>query len=168
VIKFTSFDGILSAKKSMNPSTPKFKTGSLKIIMAPYGIRQLLAGEVEKERMRRSDFAKASRIKNVFGQKTKSRTSSPSTVGKSPVGVRKLEPVNRSKIKRSSKVVISIPLMCQPLKDFFGRPVAAEKVAERERVREERERVAHDTISFKFAEGFSDAVRKPCFMKDLF
>ena len=61
LLKFSTFDQAVGKKAIVR------KSENIKITMLPYGMRQMLSHEVEKERLNRSEMAQESRQKRLFG-----------------------------------------------------------------------------------------------------
>ena len=114
----------------------------------PYAIKQLIAHEVEKEKMRRSDAGRPEVI-------PEEKKAEPST--------KKAELPNHLRQKLEIKQVEvkeHVPV------DFFGRRIQPKIDPIKEAAQKANEIIISD-VWFKFKEGYNNAVRKNIKMKDL-
>jgi chromosome transmission fidelity protein 18 len=129
-----------------------------------YGTKQLIAHEIELERMRRIDAAKASMNSNSRDdrksdeklEQTPTEDNSPSV--STPRGSKKT--VNHLQ-KLEAKPVDIKPVVAT---DFFGRTIKIDPAAQKQHVHNE---IVKSDVWFKFREGYSNAVRRHVKMKDL-
>ncbi|RMX48371.1 hypothetical protein pdam_00016308 [Pocillopora damicornis] len=115
-----------------------------------YAIKQLIAREIELEKMRRAERA--------FKSRADERYSPPINTSDS----KKLE---QEKLKKPV-VVLSLdtskakPLETKPVLDFFGRPVKVKPKDTGDKTSSQSARSQPSLIWFRFNEGYSNAVRK--------
>jgi len=130
-----------------------------------YGTKQLVAHEIELERMRRIDSAKA-----AFALTTKASGSEPNSREQSPSRDTENEVVVTP--KGSKKTVNHLAkLEARPFSvktavatDFFGRAIKVDPTKVKLKVTNE---IVKSDVWFKFREGYSNAVRRNVKMKDL-
>ncbi|KAJ3087234.1 Chromosome transmission fidelity protein 18 [Quaeritorhiza haematococci] len=150
-----------------------------RILSTTYVTKQMIAGEIQRERMRRAETVLSRGGKGKGGSTPAERTSATkSTGGSSKSGngrSKENEPPSdksnsnrgQAEEKQNSKqkggrsglkdIKETVP------RDFFGRPIAAKSQPEKEKY--ENDKLPHKII-FKFNEGSSNAVRKPLFVRD--
>lgn len=130
-----------------------------------YGIKQLVAHEIELERMRRIDAAKAE-----FALSAKGSGSGPNSREHSPSRDTENEVVVTP---RGSKKTVNhlAKLEAKPISvktavatDFFGRAIKVDPSKVKQKITNE---IVKSDIWFKFREGYSNAVRRNVKMKDL-
>ena len=121
----------------------------------PYAIKQLIAHEVEKEKMRRSDAGKEPEVIEEEKSKTTSASGSDATKKELPNHLRQKLEIKQVEVKEHVPV------------DFFGRRIQPKKIdLATEAIQKANEIVSSD-VWFKFKEGYNNAVRKNIKMKDL-
>ena len=122
-----------------------FKLDSNQHIQLPYAIKQLIAHEVDKEKMRRSG-GDTNRAPQATVQNNEEQV--PSHL--------------RQKLEAKQVVVKEhVPV------DFFGRKIVTKVDPAKEAAKKENEIIISD-VWFKFKEGYNNAVRRNIRMKDLF
>ncbi|XP_033118482.1 chromosome transmission fidelity protein 18 homolog [Anneissia japonica] len=117
-----------------------------------YAAKQLIAREIEVEKLRRSEEVKPdAKIKNA-------EPSKETKIGnkKKPVVPRHLEKLQPKKVVEEED---------KPATDFFGR-VITKKVQKTEDV-PDNEEVMKNSLWYKFNEGFTNAIRKNIYIQDL-
>merc|ERR1711972_1292606 len=119
---------------------------------------QLISHEIELERMRRIDVAKAEFSSEEGSQGTPSKPFKEATI---PTGASANLTPKGSK-KTTNHLATLAAKTVQPT-DFFGRAIKVDPSKEAKNV--ESELVSSD-IWFKFKEGYSNAVRRTIKMKD--
>ncbi len=120
----------------------------------PYAIKQLIAREIDVERMRKEEAAEAKPL----------TAAAPLKEPKVKAGTPEALPNHLRQKLEAKKVDVTER---RPV-DFFGRPIDTEtlkKSANKEE--EERNRIVSSDIWFRFKEGYNNAVRRNVRMKDL-
>ena len=119
----------------------------------PYAIKQLIAHEVEKEKMRRSDAGKELEV--IEEEKSQTTSASPATKKELPNHLRQKLEIKQVEVKEHVPV------------DFFGRRIQPKKIDLVKEAIEKANEIVSSDVWFKFKEGYNNAVRKNIKMKDL-
>ena len=131
-----------------------FKLDSNQHIQLPYAIKQLIAHEVDKEKMRRGgggDAVNTNRAPQATVQNNEDKE-----------GEVQVPSHLRQKLEAKQVVVKEhVPV------DFFGRKIVTKVDPAKEAAKKENEIIISD-VWFKFKEGYNNAVRRNIRMKDLF
>ncbi|KAL5018095.1 hypothetical protein ScPMuIL_003817 [Solemya velum] len=119
-----------------------------------YGAKQLIAREIELEKLRRSEAFR-------MGGNSSCNTGS----GELDKGPKPLVAIPNHKQRLHAKPVQPVPE--KPVKDFFGRVVRIKSPEKKQKKEPEKNNVLATDIWFHFKEGFSNAVRRNVRVKDL-
>ncbi|KAJ3044637.1 hypothetical protein HDV00_001563 [Rhizophlyctis rosea] len=156
-----------------------FSTGTMssrRVLNAPYAVRQLIAQEIDKELIRRAEAAANAR--NPVREKEKGLEGKSENeddgVFVAPAPVQKRAVLSKPVVALTPKVVEEE----KPALDFFGRPIVVKdegdgdatsggKKALKSAGARAQASVGIRRVVFKFNEGFSNAVRKPVYVRDL-
>jgi len=140
--------------------------GTKRLVNLTYGIKQLIAHEIELEKMRRIDAAIAANRDNS-SQASQPR-SAPSSSRNTPVKDMEVELTPKGSKKTTSHLQ---KLSAKPMEikervatDFFGRAI---KVDPAKLQKKKENEIVKSDIWFKFKEGYSNAVRRNLKMKEL-
>lgn len=116
-----------------------------------YGTKQLVAHEIDREKMRRSDAPELPIISSQEEKEDKPEENTPKGKKKTDSHLQKLK----------AKPVNVAPAVAM---DFFGRVV---KVDPNQQAKKESDEIVKTDIWFKFKQGYTNAVRRTIKMKDL-
>lgn len=144
-----------------------------------YATRQLIAREIELERVRRAEayftqqkareaakMEASAREKKLKASSQAGKSSSASSNAVVPNHLQKLQPKPLSEnlsVKGTGNVAVPADIVQAP-KDFFGRVIERQMHQE---VKITTNEIVKSDIWFRFKEGYSNAVRRPIKMKDL-
>eukprot|EP00092_Neocalanus_flemingeri_P030900 GFUD01033557.1.p1 GENE.GFUD01033557.1~~GFUD01033557.1.p1 ORF type:complete len:883 (+),score=321.60 GFUD01033557.1:37-2685(+) len=138
--------------------------GTKRLVNLSYGIKQMIAHEIELEKMRRIDAKLAAVSSQPLSQ---GRTSAPSSRVNTPVKEVEvaLTPKGSKKTTNHLQKLAAKPLAIKErvAMDFFGRAIKIDPAKENKKKNE----IVKSDIWFKFKEGYSNAVRRNIKMKDL-
>jgi chromosome transmission fidelity protein 18 len=129
--------------------------GVKRAVTLSYATKQLVAHEIDREKMRRSE------VKDVpitSSQEEKEEKSEDKSAENTPKGKKKTDS-HLQKLK--AKPVNLAPAVAI---DFFGRAV---KVDPNQQTKKEENSLVKSDIWFKFKEGYTNAVRRTIKMKDM-
>merc|ERR1712096_36840 len=119
-----------------------------------YGTKQLIAHEIDREKMRRENVTEAPFVASQEEKEEKGVENTENT----PKGKKKTDSHLQ---KLQAKPVSVAPAVAM---DFFGRAV---KVDPTKQAKKEENPLLKSDIWFKFKEGYTNAVRRTIKMKDL-
>jgi len=133
--------------------------GTKRLVNLTYGIKQLIAHEIELEKMRRIDAAIAANRDN--SSQASQPKSAPSSSRNTPVKDMEVELTPKGSKKTTSHLQ---KLAAKPMEikervatDFFGRAI---KVDPAKLQKKKENEIVKSDIWFKFKEGYSNAVRR--------
>lgn len=143
--------------------------GTKRLVNLTYGIKQLIAHEIELEKMRRIDAAiAASTDSSTISSQPRSGGSAPASARNTPVKDVEMELTPRGSKKTTSHLQ---KLSAKPMEikervatDFFGRAI---KIDHAKLLKKKENEIVKSDIWFKFKEGYSNAVRRNLKMKEL-
>jgi chromosome transmission fidelity protein 18 len=130
--------------------------GQRRAVTLSYGTKQLISHEVELEKMRRIDAAKAS--------------VAPEGPASQPEGLAGgATPKGAKRTFNHLATLAAKPVEVKPTvaTDFFGRPIKVPVLTVAEQAKKSESDLVKSDIWFKFKEGYSNAVRRTVKMKDL-
>jgi len=142
--------------------------GTKRLVSLSYGIKQLIAHEIELEKMRRIDAAIAANAASASQPSSQGRTSAPTSSSNTPVKELDVALTPKGSKKTTSHLQ---KLAAKPLEikervatDFFGRAI---KIDHAKLQKKKESEIVKSDIWFKFKEGYSNAVRRNLKMKEL-
>jgi len=153
----------------MDPDVESVVTfpGTKRMVSLSYGIKQMIAHEIELEKMRRIDAANAAFSASASQPQSQGKKT-PSSAANTPVQ----EKVDAVLTPKGSKKTTSHlqKLAAKPMElkervatDFFGRAIKIDPAKLEQKANE----TVKSDIWFKFKEGYSNAVRRNIKMKDI-
>ncbi|XP_064109296.1 chromosome transmission fidelity protein 18 homolog [Macrobrachium nipponense] len=137
-----------------------------------YATRQLIAREIELEKVRRAELyftnqktKEAEKMKAYADEKKKSSSDPVPVVVPNHLQKLKAKPLPEGSDGKKGSGVSKVVDVAQVPKDFFGRVIDRQALQEDKSATNE---IVKSDIWFRFKEGYSNAVRRPVKMKDLF
>jgi len=138
-----------------------------RMVNLTYGIKQMIAHEIELEKMRRIDAAIAASA-SISSQPSSQPRSAPSSNKNTPVKEMDVALTPKGSKKTTSHLQ---KLAAKPMEikervatDFFGRAI---KIDHAKLAKKKENEIVKSDIWFKFKEGYSNAVRRNLKMKEL-
>jgi len=144
--------------------------GTKRLVNLSYGIKQLIAHEIELEKMRRIDAAIAANSNSSVGgrQPSSQSRSNPSSNSNTPVKDGEGDSTPRGSKKTTSHLqklaAKPVDIKERVATDFFGRVI---KVDPAKLQKKKENEIIKSDIWFKFKEGYSNAVRRNLKIKEL-
>jgi len=144
--------------------------GTKRLVNLSYGIKQLIAHEIELEKMRRIDAAIAANSNSSVsvGQPSSQSRSNPSSNSNTPVKESEGDATPRGSKKTTSHLqklaAKPVDIKERVATDFFGRVI---KVDPAKLQKKKENEIIKSDIWFKFKEGYSNAVRRNLKIKEL-
>jgi len=142
--------------------------GTKRLVNLTYGIKQLIAHEIELEKMRRIDAAIAASREGSRSSQPQQPRSAPTSAKNTPIKGLEVELTPKGSKKTTSHLQ---KLSAKPMEikervatDFFGRAI---KVDPDKLLKKKENEIVKSDIWFKFKEGYSNAVRRNLKMKEL-